>query len=512
MINLINRAASIVLSIMIALLCAASAYAANAQPEHEFASTSAAAYTGEDNLEVPQIRVTTADGNGIALLKADGYVNAEISITDTDGSVLSDSCEFKVRGNTSSMDTIKKKSFTFKFSKKKNVLGMGSGKKWALVNNVFDPTLLRNYLAFDFARELGLDYISDTQFVELWLDGSYRGCYQLYEPVQDGADRVDIDVKSNGGKKDFMLEYEAQRVEDDETYITVDGLRFIVSAPDEPDEEQTEYIIGTMTDIIDTIKTGTREEIARKLDIDSFVSFYVLNEYIKTFDFDMSSVYFYCKDGVLYAGPPWDYDLSAGNTDPTIGSTRGKMAYETNGILQNKRNIYKLLCNKAWFNELVVSCYAEHREYIAGIYSKGGLLDGWRDEYGSLFDRNFTYGVYPINRKTYNYQYPPLPTYEANLTRLKDWYRERSEWLSFYWGLSVLTGVCGDADCDAEISVCDVTSVQRHIADITTVLFESQLIQADVDSSGSLDITDAAAIQRYLAEMDTAYPIGEKIS
>ena len=128
-----------------------------------------AVYEGE-NLDVPQIRITTENGNGTTLQKEDGYQNATISITDTDGSVLSDSVQFKVRGNTTAMKTVLKKAYTFKFGKKKNVLGMGSGKKWSLIANAFDPTLLRNYTAFELARELGLEYTSNQKFVELFHD------------------------------------------------------------------------------------------------------------------------------------------------------------------------------------------------------------------------------------------------------------------------------------------------------------------------------------------------------
>ena len=120
---------------------------------------------------VPQIRVVTKDGNGTKLNKADGYVDAEISIADGDDK-LEDSVQFKVRGNTTAMTSILKKAFTFKFDKKKNVLGMGSGKKWALVANSFDPTLLRNYVAFDFAHELEIPFTSDQRYVELWVDDS----------------------------------------------------------------------------------------------------------------------------------------------------------------------------------------------------------------------------------------------------------------------------------------------------------------------------------------------------
>ena len=113
-----------------------------------FAADEAPAVSSDWEMTVPQIRITTENGNGNELQKEDGYQNASISITDTDGTVLEDDCTIKVRGNTTALSWITKKGFNFKFSKKQDVLGMGKGKKWALVANVFDPTLLRNYLAF----------------------------------------------------------------------------------------------------------------------------------------------------------------------------------------------------------------------------------------------------------------------------------------------------------------------------------------------------------------------------
>ena len=93
-------------------------------------------------LTVPRVYVTTDEGNGNSIVKADGYVGANIKIEDVDGSVLEDKASFKVRGNSTAL--AEKKPFTFKFSKKKDVLGMGKGKKWALLANCFDPTLMRN--------------------------------------------------------------------------------------------------------------------------------------------------------------------------------------------------------------------------------------------------------------------------------------------------------------------------------------------------------------------------------
>ena len=220
---------------------------------------------GENNLSVPRIDINTENRNGASLLKSDGYVNAQIAIIDTDSSVLKEDVLFKVRGNSTALNSIPKKGFAFKFNKKTEVLGMGKGKKWVLLANCFDPTLLRNFVMFDLAKKMDLPYTSEQRFVELWLDDEYRGCYTVYEPVQEGKDRVDIDVDSNDGKNDFMLEVEATRVEDDETYITVSGHRFIVSEPEEPNEDQISYITGVMTDIIDTMKNGSEADIRKKL-------------------------------------------------------------------------------------------------------------------------------------------------------------------------------------------------------------------------------------------------------
>ncbi len=266
-------------------------------------------------VSVPKIEIITENGNGASLQKADSYVNAEITITDGVNTPLSGSVLFKVRGNSTAMSSISKKAFTFKFDKKTDVLGMGKGKKWALLANCFDPTLLRNYTAFELAREMGVPYTSEQRIAELWLDGEYRGSYTVYEPVQEGKDRVDIDIESNGGKNDFLIELESTRVEEGVTYLSVGGVRFAVSEPEEPDAEQTAYITSVMTDIVNTMQKGDERQIRSKIDVESFAKFYFLNEFIKNQDFGYSSVFFFYKNGRLYAGPPWDYDLSLGNVN-----------------------------------------------------------------------------------------------------------------------------------------------------------------------------------------------------
>lgn len=471
------------------------------------ADLAATGVTLDDPIIVPRVVVTTEAGNGTTLQKTDGYVNAEISITDTDGSVLSDACSFKVRGNTTAMTFVEKKAYTFKFAKKKNVLGLGSGKKWALLANAFDPTMLRNCMAFELANELGLSYTSDHRFVEVFLDGSYRGCYELAEPVQEGKDRVNIDIEGNGGMKDFLIEYEAQREEEDVTYFTADGLRFIASEPDEPNEEQIAYISGTMEGIVETLKNGSREEIETVIDVPSFASYYLMNEYLKTMDFDMSSVFYYYKDGKLYAGPAWDYDMSTGNINENLTNYHAKRCVSPEGIV-NEKQLYQYLCQKAWFIDEVKSTYEEHYDYIRNIFSDDGQLDAWSAEYSELFARNAT--VWRPSLWKYNYQKKPFQTYQENLDFLKNWMNERNAWLFDYWDLFAYEYLKGDADGNGEVEILDVTAIQRALVGLVHYDDGHLALRAAV-TTGTLNITDATVLQRYVASMGNPYDLNTTV-
>lgn len=444
-------------------------------------------------MTVPQIRVTTENGNGTTLQKEDGYQNAQITITDTDGSVLSNSCQFKVRGNTTALSWIEKKAFAFKFEKKTDVLGMGKGKKWALIANAFDPTLLRNYMALSLAKKLGLAYTSEFRFAELWVDGVFRGCYLLAEPVQEGKDRVNIDVESNEGKNDFLIEYEASRQEDGVTYFTVQNLRFIASEPEEPDEAQLDYIKSTMDAVLSAVRRGNPEEIAQKIDVASFAKFYLLNEFLKTFDFDMSSVFFYYQNGRLCAGPAWDYDLSAGNANPDY-LPRGLAAHDTEGVFADK-NIYRYLADQDWFIDAVRSEYRAHYSDFVGIYADGGLLDTACAQYGDVFSRNYGEAGWFVGKWWINIQMKPLLTYDKNFAYLKDWCRQRNMWMTGCY----MPFAKGDVNGDGTVTVNDVTLLQRYLANAQP---DIPLAAADVSGDGAVTVEDATLMQRRLAEYE----------
>ena len=63
------------------------------------------------------------------------------------------------------------------------------------------------------------------------------------------------------------------------------------------------------------------------------------------------------------------------------------------------------------------------------------------------------------------------------------------------------TVVLGDVDSDGKINICDVTAIQRHVAEFELLTGDS-LLAADTNGDGEVTIEDATHLQMYLSEYD----------
>ena len=59
----------------------------------------------------------------------------------------------------------------------------------------------------------------------------------------------------------------------------------------------------------------------------------------------------------------------------------------------------------------------------------------------------------------------------------------------------------GDVDMDDEITILDVTLLQRYLANINELTPE-QLMYADVDDNGEVEVLDATILQRYDVKLE----------
>ena len=381
--------------------------------------------------DVPQIYISTKDNVGSSLEKADGYIEADIVIVDTDSSTLqaADSM-IKVRGNSTAEGS--KKPYNIKFNEELEVLDLGCAKTWCLLACCFDPTLMRNFLVTDLAYNMGLQYTPDQKVVEVYLDGTFLGCYNIIEKVEAGSDRININTE-NG---DFLIEYEAEKEEEGTSYINTEhNLRFGVREPEEPTAAQLASITAVLENLDSALTAHDYHRVLEVIDEESFAKYYVLNEFAKSVDIAYSSVFFYYKDGILYAGPVWDYDQSLGNAwdeqyPDYYNSEDGLNSYE--GKRASWNLVYNYLLQFDEFRQAVRFWYSEYHELFESLTSDGGFIDSFVNEYASVIERNFGEAGWQVDAQYSYLMRIPDATYEENVDYLKYWVNGRLTWMDEY--------------------------------------------------------------------------------
>lgn len=376
----------------------------------------------------------------VAPVKNGDYVSASIAVVDVDrglSATLEDkNAQCKVRGNTTA--DFAKTPYNIKFSQKQSVLGMEAGKTWCLLANAFDKSLMRNAVALSFADSIGVKGVSDYRYVDLFVNGTYMGNYMITQKVN--GDRVGIDPQ----KGDYLLEIAQPiyKVEKDVTYVeaSTPEVRFEINEPD-PISAAQKNALQTIIDRADAaIASGNQAEIGKYVDLESFVNFYIAHEYLKMLDFHYSSPRFYIKNGTIYAGPVWDFDLSMGNAnigfEPyTPYMNGGGLGQSYQGLWVNRTfGWYKNLMNQSWFKKLVAARYKAVQPQIVNLYADNNLgknlIDTLYADYSASFNRNFNEAGWRFDQKSAFEDPDPAPTYEGNMEWLREWLQRRNEWLS----------------------------------------------------------------------------------
>lgn len=173
--------------------------------------------------------------NGEEITTKEPYRNAVIKIQSNEtykdfGEQYEGKTQIKGRGNSTWNQP--KKPYRLKFDKKANVFGMGKNKHWVLLANYLDTSLLRNKIAYDLSGAMGSTYISSVH-VDLVINGSKRGNYQLGEHIRVDDDRVPV-FDWEGFGEDVAAEIvEAENLDEDtlgdmEEYL-VENMGYITS-------------------------------------------------------------------------------------------------------------------------------------------------------------------------------------------------------------------------------------------------------------------------------------------
>ena len=327
-----------------------------------------------------------------------------MTVYNADGSVnmVTTNCGVRLRGN--STQKLPKKPFAVKLTAKRPILGMPTHKRWCLLANWLDRSMIRNLVGFAAAKatteawkaesiDEGMVWNPSGKSVELVIDGRHVGNYLLCEQIKIGSKRLNIndcyeDLVADGLSSSFkdcgyLVEFDVMQ---DENYkgVTSRGitwqLKDDVLPPDYVSQIETK-----IQDIEDAIKKGDFAAYSQLIDIPSFIDQWFVVELAMNREYtEPRSLYSYYNGGndKLHAGPVWDFDRGTFQ-NPTeaqkMGSSRVK-SYDTflsssskvsksGGYKENQQPClwYPLLMNDSEFVRMVKSRWAALYPHLLAV-------------------------------------------------------------------------------------------------------------------------------------------------
>jgi hypothetical protein len=319
------------------------------------------------------------------------YKECSITLYDENAKAVSEGLRgnVKVRGNWTT--TYDKKPLRIKFDEKQSVLGLNDGaetKNWLLLASYKDGSMLRDKASLQMARGIfekdGL-YASDTQLVDVIVNGKYWGVYLLAEYQQVNPDRVDItdpEKDYQGTDIGYFMEFDGYFFNEDDLhqfrmdynknapltpYDGNDGSGRTMAArcsddPEDPRDEvgmtihsniysvaQHDFIANYTNNVYNimyraayddeawvfdddyktismTDKITPREAVEKVVNVDSLADMYIISELTCDADIYWSSFYMDADfgeggDKKLTFEAPWDFDSGLGNKDRCADGT-----------------------------------------------------------------------------------------------------------------------------------------------------------------------------------------------
>ena len=291
------------------------------------------------NTNLPVVCINT--NNQEITSRKDWLQNIEMSIHYPDGTLdYEGTLQIRGRGNgtwveNENFSTPAKKPYALKLDEKAKILGMPKDKRWILLANYKDRTLLRNDAAYFLSRQTDMPYTIRGQFVELVLNGKHHGNYYLCEQVKVDNNRLnikdpDLENPKNGGlflEIDTYFNYytNSKWPKKEELGFKSDYFRvpYIFKDPDETQITSSSatytyvknYINNLEASIMDDTRLQSRE-YAKYMDVGMAVDFLLIQELTMNNDSYNTwpsngphSTFIYMDScGKLCFGPVWDFD------------------------------------------------------------------------------------------------------------------------------------------------------------------------------------------------------------
>lgn len=490
---------------------------------------------------LPTIYLTSTDANTQGRSYVDSSkrntTTAALKMIDAAGSEIStmDIKELKARGN-STFTYAAKKSYQMKLETASDLLQNGENvKTWVLLANYFDATLMHDKLFKDMAAALGMPYTASCDWVNLYYDGEYRGVYLLSEKnaVKDtGINITDLEAaykdqnpeygtnmttatgtNAYGGSYTYttgltdptditggyLLELNHDAPDEVNGFVTKKGKGVNVKSPEWCGDAAMKYISEYYQAFENAVYamdengnyTGINDDgkhYYEYVDRDSLVKIFLLQELALSPDGFISSLYFY-KDanGIMYAGPIWDQDMTLGTGwTKYISPDTTDYHYLAEALIQIPD-----------FREAVIAYYnATFAPQANALITENGTIYGYADCLADSAEMNFVLWPYIRVGDPNNAEHIwKNTTYASVLADMQNWLTQRIAKLDVTFAETVF--VTGDVNGDGVVNISDAVALLRYLAGDESV--NIIIGNSDMNGDGTVNISDAVTLLRRLA-------------
>ena len=374
---------------------------------------------------IPLIIVNT-EGK-INLRKKDQKTDCNIIIIDNGKITVKQTGTIRIRGNSSK--NLEKKSFQINLDKKTNILDMpAKDKKWGLLANHMDKSLIRNLVAFEISSLLGQKYSPACRSVDLILDGSFEGNYIICDKIEKGKNRVeleDMDETCNeypnitGG---YLMEIDGFADQEPYHFKSKKGVKVTIKYP-ETTTAQNSYIKSWFDDIEENIYNNQNVD---NIDLETFSQFFILNEFCADIDSVWSSYYITKErnDDKMHFGPAWDFDLSLDN-DNRLYPTNSKENWIFNYGLSS--GTFRQFISKLMSCEKTLNAVQEKwKDITMTSFTKENVFN-FIDKQIKYIDESqkLNFKRWDVLNKILQYEAVARGSYEEEIKHLKEYIEER---------------------------------------------------------------------------------------
>lgn len=320
----------------------------------------------------------------------------------------------KGRGNTSW--GFPKKPYALKLDTKTELLGMAAHKRWCLLAGWSDRSLIRNAVAFELARQTGLDWTPSGQHIELVLNGQHMGNYYLCEQIRLDENRLNLqNPKGNVADRGYIFELDTYFDEDFKFRSPLKDLPYQFKDPSDVTPEQQrfmeQYVAEMENALYDSARFAAREFV-QYLDLESFADYWLVYEIAQLWEPNHPKSVYLHKDagGKIKAGPVWDFDMGCFKPRPEYFYVNRTALY------------YEQLFRDREFCQIVSRRFNQHRD---GFLSVTNFIDSLGNQLTASQDLN--YPMWPISIVSSGDE--TLADYPQVLARLKTALCEKIAWL-----------------------------------------------------------------------------------